>query len=59
MLEKKINTKQELLKLLQAATISQVVAKDIHIADDVNVIKKEGLKMLQEKKKVTVILLAT
>jgi hypothetical protein len=49
MLEMKITTKQQLMKLLAGSDIKQVVAMDIEKPDDLNDLKKAGLKMLRTK----------
>jgi hypothetical protein len=47
MLEMKITTKQQLLKLLAATDIKAVVAQDVHDQEDLNDVKKSALKMLR------------
>ena len=49
MLEMKITTKQQLMKLLAGSEIKLVVAMDIEEPDDLNDLKKAGLKMLRTK----------
>ena len=49
MLEMKITTKQQLMKLLAGSEIKLVVAMDIEESDDLNELKKAGLKMLRTK----------
>jgi hypothetical protein len=49
MLEMKITTKQQLMKLLAGSEIKFVVAMDIEEPDDLNDLKKAGLKMLRTK----------
>ena len=49
MLEMKITTKQQLMKLLAGSEIKLVVAMDIENSEDLNDLKKAGLKMLRNK----------
>lgn len=49
MLEMKITTKQQLMKLLAGSEIKLVVAMDIEEPDDLNELKKAGLKILRSK----------
>lgn len=49
MLEMKITTKQQLMKLLAGSEIKSIVAMDIKEPDDLNELKKSGLKMLRSK----------
>jgi L-lysine 2,3-aminomutase len=49
MLEMKITTKQQLMKLLAGSEIKLVVAMDIEEPDELNDLKKAGLKMLRTK----------
>jgi len=57
MLQMKISTKQQLLRLLQEADIKQVIAKDIHFPSDFDDFKKSALQMLRSRP-VTVILVS-
>lgn len=58
MLQININTKQELLKLIQSSDIKQVLARDIRIPDDLNDIKKSAIQMMKSKK-ITVFVVAS
>ncbi len=49
MLEMKITTKQQLMKLLAGSDVKMVVAMDIENPEDLNELKKAGLKMLRTK----------
>ncbi len=57
MLEMKITTKAQLLKLLQGSDIKLVAATDVHKPEDLNEVKKKGLLMLRNGP-VTAILVA-
>ena len=58
MLEMKITTKQQLMKLLQGSDIKVVIAKDIESADDLEQLKKSGQTMLRNGKSITAFLVA-
>jgi hypothetical protein len=47
MLQMKITTKQQLLDLLKSSNIKQVVAKDIHVPDDLNDLKKSAIGLMK------------
>jgi hypothetical protein len=57
MLEMKITTKQQLMKLLAGSEIKVVAARDVHKPEDLNDIKKTALQMLRNGP-VTVILVS-
>lgn len=58
MLQINITTKQDLLKLIQSSDIKQVLARDIHVPDDLNDIKKSAIQMMKSKK-ITVFVVAS
>ena len=47
MLEVKITSKQQLIKLLQETNIKEVVAKDLRVPDDINEFKKSVLPLMR------------
>jgi hypothetical protein len=59
MLQLNITSKQELMRLLQAANINKVVAKDIRSPEDLNDFKKESLALLQKHKSITAFLVVS
>jgi hypothetical protein len=59
MLEMKITTKQQLMKLLQGSDIKVVIAKDIGSTDDLDQLKKSGQTMLRNGKSITAFLVAS
>lgn len=58
MLTKQINTKYELVSLLQQAQVKKIVAKDIESKDDLRAIMKSAETMVQSNSKFTIFLLA-
>jgi hypothetical protein len=59
MLQKNINTKQDLIKLIQSSDIKQVIARDIHVPEDLNEVKKLAIQMMRNKKSITVFIVAS
>jgi hypothetical protein len=59
MLQININTKQELIKLIQSSDIRQVIARDIHVPDDLNEMKKSAIQLMKSKKSITVFVVAS
>lgn len=59
MLEQKITTKHDLIKLLQASVIKKIIASDIESSVDLEKIKKEVEKLIRSNQNVTIIAITT
>jgi hypothetical protein len=59
MLQKPINTKHDLITLLQQSAIKKIVCKDIESKDDLKNITKTAESLIQFKSKLTVFLIET
>ena len=58
MLEKKITTKQELLKVLQSSSISKVMGTDLHSANDLEEVLRSAKSLMRQWRRVTVFVVA-
>ena len=59
MLEKKITTKQELMKLLQSVNIKNVNAADVHTIDDIKNMNRAAEQLLRSNHKLTMFIIST
>jgi hypothetical protein len=59
MLEQKITTKQELMRLIQSVLIKKIIASDVHTRDDIQDMCRAAEQLLRSNQTATMFIITT